>query len=457
MKRILPLLPLALLAACHSSYDSVDELPTPFALKGDWQETLPQQTVSTDKLVNIVLADTIPCDSMDNPTLPPTDDCIEDAVMVPLGRIPDFHIDNINRIESDDGLLFILAEENHHKVRDGKPYNTSDEGCFIFDRRGKCLAKVGRTQGKPKGKGPVMRSIQHMCLDRQRKEIVLTCFSMPAGEYLCYYNYKGKFLRRQAVHPASLVHRPQVTGNRLVDMLNIAYDSLKHNEPQLVLYDETGLPVSRALLRPYTEIFYHNWRSFASSRDGLYYAPVHSDTVWQITPDTTVARYVFSGPQVGNTASPYQHGQEAKAAWYLGQEHRICRYTDYSNSLFCVSSDFMFMPFNFITGIRLRIKNGRYSCGFTGHNMFCLLDRQTNHTRWLSVGRITALRDEFLFGVSCLTEDGQIVCYQTVEQLKRSAASEFSSYYITDKEMAFIKRLKMDDNPVLYLAKLKHF
>lgn len=56
----------------------------------------------------------------------------------------------------------------------------------------------------------------------------------------------------------------------------------------------------------------------------------------------------------------------------------------------------------------------------------------------------TVLRQEFYPYVFCITEDGVMVCYQTVEELKRSVAYDRS--YITDKEKAFIKRLKMDGN-----------
>ena len=438
-----------LLVTCQTEYNSIDGQQTKVLLEANWEKTLPSLELCSDKAVNILLTDTVTAGPANFPTLPMSEDCIDDAVMVPLGRTPDFHINFIEQIESDDGLFFVLAQEESVEIRNGKSFHLSEKGCFIFDRRGKLLAKVGRTKAKPKGKGELMRKIYHLCIDRQRKEIILEATSDQfVGDVLFYYNYKGKFLRKLTSPPMTFLQEPQVVGDRFVQMWNHNLNVDIYNAPRLMLYDEKSTSVSRALLRPSLSMSsYESGNSLVSSRDGLYYAPQFSDTIWQITPEKAIARYVISGPIIGSTVNPYrQDSLLTQKEWIMGKKNRLCR------NAFCISPDFLLLGFGYYTEVHWEREG---SWGGTCLPSLCLLDRTTNHTCWLQTSNITALRQEFYLDALRITDDGVMVCYQTVEELKRSVAYDRS--YITDKEKAFIKRLKMDDNPVLLLARLKHF
>lgn len=449
MKQTLPFFVSMFLIACQTGYNSIDDQQAKVLLGANWEKTLPSLELCSDKAVNILLNDTVTAGPANFPTLPMSEDCIDDAVMVPLGRTPDFHIQSIEQIESDDGLFFVLAREQSVELRNGKPFYSSENGCFIFDHRGKFLTKVGRTKAKPKGKGEMMRQIYHLCIDRKRKEIILEGTSDQfVGDVLFYYNYKGKFLRKQTSPIGTFLQEPQVVGDRFVQTWNVNLGTDIYNAPRLMLYDEKSTPVSRALLRPsLRSSCYESGKSLVSSRDGLYYAPLFSDTIWQITPEKVIARYVISGPIIGSTVNPYrQDSLLTPKEWFMSQKNRLCR------NAFCISPDFLLLGFGYYTDVHWEREGATGVCAM---RFLCLLDRTTNHTCWLRTNKTTALRQEFYLDAFCITEDGLMVCCQSVEELKRSVA--YDSSYITDKEKAFIKRLKMDDNPVLLLAKLKHF
>ena len=455
---------LTLLLSCQTGMEQLIEAKELNALSPDGRiQTLPRLTEHRDSAVAILLPDTVLkyqqptntftlADTILFPTYP--HDLLGDCQPLPLGSVPDFQISQIELIDSDDDKFFLLAWNG---LTRNKVHREGERACLIFNKKGKCLAKVTPTLTFPNGT-KVVRDVQDMAINRKKKEIRLECMSERADfRYACYYNYKGKYLRRELLVPNNMridsFCDDWITAMYKEDNTLPAFDL-----PQLLLYNERLKEFRRALLEPQKIDARSKFvSSLASAPNGdLFYAPYHSDTVWQVTPDAVIARYVLHGPTVGATVSPYDKDSTyVPGTYFLSQNGRMCR-SDISN--FLVSDDFMFLQY--CKWNTLEWDNKTHSRSGSYAPIVCILSRRTNHVRMFQAAPIwpASFSSQFLVGKPrCLTANNELVYVEDIVSLKKKAATYKDTNILSNSEKDFIKRLPMDGNPVLILLPLKHF
>lgn len=416
-----------------------------------------------DSFTSILLPDTFRQSVEELDAIPFPDDLLGEYSLVALDKTPDFRIDMILQMESDGDLFFIMGQEQREEVRDGKPISTSEKGCFIFTRKGKYVAKVGRTRKKPRGKGEMILRIDNMSIDHVQKEVVLFGYcESPLCYYSFHYDFKGRFLRKTAVD-SSFGLGTCVNDGNMVTPYTMHYIPPRDNLPQLLMCNANGDVTHRALLRPkiMESSGMLNGIIMNDGHGRTYYATNLSDTVWQVTPQALLARYVLSGPTVGPSFDPYDTDSSyVSGTLHLSRKGRLCRSMDPFFYYPMITPDFLWISYR--KWWEPRWGNGGpagFSMSSDSYKMICLIDRTTNHLRWLPWGsiRIRSLRDYFWNNAKCLTTDNVLVCDQPVVYLKRTAANNQDTNILTGSEKHFIKQLPMDGNPVLLLMPLKHF
>ena len=345
----------SMLFACQTGMEQVIDMQELNALSPTGQmHTLPRVAEQREGAVDILLPDTYYLYKTPNPF--PLSDTIKYPVFrhdifgeckaVPLGPVPGFQNMQINRVETDDDLFFLWAwalDNDVEKELNGKKYKSSKTACLIFNKKGKCIAKVMPIERYGK-KWKATRDVQSMVINRQANEIRLECQCSP-GRYAYYYNYKGKFLRREPVIPNEMKY--QAISDGWVAGTYYTPDTYVEDLPQLLLYNEPLKEFRRALLKPNKNEnnSLRLLRALTAAPDGdVFYAPAHSDTVWQVTPDELIARYVIHGPSVGAPLSPYgMDSTYVPGTYFLSRKGRLCRKRGV-----LVSNDFIVMTYGMV-------------------------------------------------------------------------------------------------------------
>ena len=459
------------LLSCHKRMSEAVDRTELSALSPDGRvETLPRLAERRDNVTDILLVDTLQVDTTKKETELATSyphDILADYECVPLDPTPGFHIEYFMRLEMDDGRFFVHARDRSGGFRDA---------CFIFNQMGKFLLNIVPPEINL-GNESVKGRICDMAINRRTKEIRMVCKYPSGGRhigggssilYACYYTYKGKYLRKVPIIPNGM-WEGFFTDDWMAGRYFIMHEEIS-GKPQLILYNEKQKKFRRALLVP-DKVDVHGVLDdqLASAPNGeLFYAAEHSDTVWQVTPDALIARYILHGPSVGATVSPYERDSTFVPGTYeLSKEGRLCRAIG-GLSPFLVSNNFMLMTYQRWSNMEWVVDDDDTGAGHpdfrsgTRDFFVCIVDRRTNHVQWLQSPpiRISNLCRKISEGIRCpryLTPNDELVYMEDVNTLKRMADENQDTNTLTDKEKEFIRKLPVDGNPVLFLVPLKHF
>ena len=439
MKRIFPLLAVVLLlASCQTpsaSNVAITEYDDEAWLPVENLEKIPMLPARIDNTLKNICPDYLPgSDSVPSIT--------GEVKMLPLAPTPGFRIGWIDKIETDGDLIFILGAETEDEKKLIK-----ERAGFIFRKDGSLVAQLKPTD-VDKDKNQIV-----MAVNRQAKEVCL----MYRGEHesdgdLLSYDYEGNLLRHEIVF-FGYGNTMGFTQNHLISNLRPAFDFA----PQLTVRDPEGMPHGFILTRP-NKVYTNDYEAcLSNSGDELFYAKAYSDTIWQVSPEGAVARYLVRGDSVGIGSLPFNNDSTiTKSQHVLATENRFIPNIDYDLPLL-VSPDFLLC--RYVKNYNIKIQEeteGKFAWECETLHSILVYDRKTGNSRWVCVPKVWTLQGLCLSGAQTLTTDGTLISIERPAELKYYLAhpegAEFDS-----KTQAFIKKLDIKANPVLLLMPLKHF
>ena len=443
MKRIFPLLTVVLLlASCQTpsaSNVAITEYDEEPWLLMENLEKIPMLPARTDNTLRNICPDYL---SSQGDTIPSV---VGEVTLLPLAPTPGFHIGWIQKIDTDGDLFFILGAET--KSEEAFSAEIKDRAGFIFRKDGSLVAQL-KPSDIDKDK-----IIITMAVNRQAKEVCL----MYRGEHesdgdLLSYDYEGNLLRHEIVF-FGYGNTMGFTQNHLISNLRPAFDFA----PQLTVRDPEGMPHGFILTRPNKVYTYDYEACLSNSGDELFYAKAYSDTIWQVSPEGAVARYLVRGDSVGIGSLPFNNDSTiTKSQRVLATENRFVPNIDYNLPLL-VSPDFLLC--RYVKNYNIKIQEeteGKFAWECETLHSILVYDRKTGNSRWVCVPKVWTLQGLCLSGAQTLTTDGTLISIQRPTELKyylaHPEAAEFDS-----KTQAFIKKLDIKANPVLLLMPLKHF
>lgn len=455
MKRITPLLAvMLLLSACHSQpeasgkdyeawmcYDNLMEAPRLPARTDstlciinpgtpNWNEVNPKMSGTQDE----------------NPLLPTF---TGEVTMLPLAPTPGFHIGHVEKIEADGDLLFMLGAETEAGGESVFQYNIKRKAGFIFRRDGSLVAQL-KVSNVSKDKDMVT-----MALNREAKEISLMFWEKWRDNWgdLLSYDYEGNLLR----HDVTYYDYANIMGFTQNHLVSNVRPPLHDFAPQLTVYDKELLPRGFCLSRPSPVYTCDLEAALVSSGNELFYAAGYSDTIWQVTPEGALARYLVrdDGVGIGSVAFDSTLTQSQRV---LATENIFIPEPGIDQSLL-VSPDFLLR--RYIQHYDIRIEEETDSTfRWTHSNRYTYLvyDRVSGHSCWAwSINpNKYELQGLCLKAAQGLAADGTLISFHTPAQLKYYA-SHPEWYQLDDKTLTFIRQLDIKANPVLLLMPLKHF
>ena len=455
MKRITPLLAIAsLLAACHSQQSPSDKDYEAW-MYYDNLITIPRLPAHIDSTLRIINPGTpnwhevnpkMPCTSDENPLLP---SFTGEVTMLSLAPTPGFHIGCIEKIETDGDLVFVLGAETEACGKDVFQYNIKKRAGFIFRRDGSLEAQL-KVSDVSKDKDMVA-----MAVNREAKEISLMYFEKWRNCWgdLLSYDYEGNLLR----HEVTYFDYSNIMGYTLNHLVSNVRPPLADFAPQLMVYDKELSPQGFCLSRPSPVYTCDLEASLVNSGDELFYAAEYSDTIWQVTPEGTFARYLVRDDSVGIGSVAFD-STLTKSQRVLATENIFIPEPGIDQSLL-VSPGFLLR--RYIQHYDIKIEEETDSTfKWTHSNRYtCLVyDRVSGNNCW--AWRIDQyrfkLRGLCLTSAKALTEDGTLISFHTPAQMKYYA-SHPDTYELDEKTQTFVKKLDIKANPVLLLMPLKHF
>ena len=455
MKRIFPLLAIAsLLAACHSQpspsdkdyeawmyYDNLIKIPM---LPARIDSTLVEITPDTPNRHEQYPTKTSTSD--ENPFL---QSFANEVTMLPLAPTPGFHIGCIEKIETDGDLLFVLGAETEDNGEDVFQYNIKKRAGFIFRRDGSLVAQL-KVSNVSKDKDMVT-----MAVNREAKEISLIYWEKWRDCWgdLLSYDYEGNLLR----HEVTYYDYANIMGYTQNHLVSNVRPPISDFAPQLTVYDKELSPQGFCLSRPSPVYTCDLEASLVSSGDELFYAAEYSDTIWQVTPEGTFARYLVRDDSLGIGSVAFD-STLTKSQRVLATENIYIPEPGIDQSLL-VSPGFLLR--RYIQHYDIKIEEETDSTFKWNHsNLHTILvyDRVSGHNCW--AWRIDQyrfkLRGLCLTSAKALTEDGILISFHTPAQMKYYA-SHPDTYELDEKTQTFVKKLDIKANPVLLLMPLKHF
>lgn len=455
MKRITPLLAvMLLLSACHSQQEASDKDYEAWMCYDNLMEA-PRLPARTDSTLCIINPGTPNWNEV-NPKMSGTQDenpllptFTGEVTMLPLAPTPGFHIGHVEKIEADGDLLFMLGAETEAGGESVFQYNIKRKAGFIFRRDGSLVAQL-KVSNVSKDKDMVT-----MALNREAKEISLMFWEKWRDNWgdLLSYDYEGNLLR----HDVTYYDYANIMGFTQNHLVSNVRPPLHDFAPQLTVYDKELLPRGFCLSRPSPVYTCDLEAALVSSGNELFYAAGYSDTIWQVTPEGALARYLVrdDGVGIGSVAFDSTLTQSQRV---LATENIFIPEPGIDQSLL-VSPDFLLR--RYIQHYDIRIEEETDSTfRWTHSNRYTYLvyDRVSGHSCWAwSINpNKYELQGLCLKAAQGLAADGTLISFHTPAQLKYYA-SHPEWYQLDDKTLTFIRQLDIKANPVLLLMQLKHF
>lgn len=320
--------------------------------------------------------------------------------VIPLGKIPGDKIGWINHVLMDDNKLFV------------RYFTNGDSHCAIFDMKGKFIAKLDYDG-----------DIYDMTICRSEKEVLL---HDRAKNQQRIYSYNGKLLRIEPIIGYSL---PYFTGNV---QMNEMITSGSRRERYLFLTNKQGDYISKVK---------SNGASVMKDNDQVFMHKL--DTVWQITPDKAITRYVYR-KKYENTSGLSFSNRFVITSWQPGftfntQEKDVDfdRYFDEGSSTYTMIADF-------------KSNKSSFTCGsYFVPRTFWQFISNYHHDSYIT--NPISLNDGYFYSWVSPLEAKNFCANMT----KSKSAALFDEMEMPKPEdVKMVHKLKLDDNPVLVIMKL---
>jgi hypothetical protein len=382
----------------------------------------------------------------ENPLLP---SFTGEVTMLPLAPTPGFHIGCIEKIETDGDLLFVLGAETEDNGENVFQYNIKKRAGFIFRRDGSLVAQL-KVSDVSKDKDMVT-----MAVNREAKEISLMYWERWRDCWgdLLSYDYEGNLLR----HEVTYYDYANIMGYTQNHLVSNERPPLHDFAPQLTIYDKELLPGGFCLSRPSPVYNCELEAALVSSGNELFYAAEYSDTIWQVTPEGALARYLVRDDSLGIGSVAFD-STLTQSGRVLATENIYIPNAGISPSLL-VSPGFLVRRYIRRYNIKIEEESDSiFRWTYNNHNMFLVYDRKSGHSCWAwSINpNKYELQGLCLTAAQGLAADGTLISFHTPAQLKYYA-SHPEWYQLDDKTLTFIRQLDIKANPVLLLMPLKHF
>ncbi len=442
MKRITPLLAvMLLLSACHSQPEASDKDYEVWAYYDNLVEA-PRLPARTDSTLQNICPGT-PTSWIKDKTNP---QFVGDVTILPLAPTPGFHIGHVEKIEADGDLLFVLGAETEAGGESVFQYNIKRKAGFIFRRDGSLVARL---KDVSKGGDGIT-----MAVNREAKEVCLMYWEEnDIWGNLLSYDYEGNLLR----HEVTFFDYGNIMGYVQNHLVTNVRPLLEDFAPQLTVYDQELLLGGFCLSRPSTTLTRDREAELVSSAGELFYAAGYSDTIWQVTPEGALARYLVRDDSLGIGSVAFD-STLTQSGRVLATENIYIPNAGISPSLL-VSPGFLVRRYIQRYNIKIEEESDSiFRWTYNNHNTFLVYDRKSGHSCWAwSINpNKYELQGLCLTAAQGMAADGTLISFHTPAQLKYYA-SHPEWYQLDDKTLTFIRQLDIKANPVLLLMQLKHF
>ena len=442
MKRITPLLAvMLLLSACHKHLADRDKIYEGW-MYCDALRQVPRLPARSDSTL-LEINPSTPKWWTKNESIP---QFAGDVTILPLAPTPGFHIGYVEMIEADGNLLFVLGAETEDNGEDVFQYKIKRKAAFIFHKNGSLVARL-----KDVSKD---RDNLTMVVNREAKEVCLMCWEKNDNiADLLSYDYEGNLLR----HEETFFDYGNIMGFTQNHLVANVRPPLSGFAPQLTVYDQELLPDGFCLSRPSETYTRDREAALVSSGDELFYAAGYSDTIWKVTPDGALARYLVRDDSLGIGSVAFD-STLTQSGRVLATENIFIPNAGISPSLL-VSPGFLVRRYIQRYNIKIEEESDSiFRWTSNNHNTFLVYDRISGHSCWAwSINpNKCELQGLCLISSQALAADGTLISFHTPAQLKYYA-SHPEWYQLDDKTLTFIRQLDIKANPVLLLMPLKHF
>ena len=390
----------------------------------------------------------------------PFTDLIDKVDMLALEPIPGISISDILDVRTDDGLLFISfrSESLLKESKDTTEYLISDRYA-IFTDKGKFVALLGEPVAPSKHKvyyagsstsAPRQTSRNHelqyynvaLRLNRKDKEAVLVCSESQRN---LHFDYKGNYLRT-TYFPFS-AHPLHVNNSRGKWFVNTG----DGNDNNVILALDDSMKVKHQMVLG--KGMAHNWLDRID--DDFYHMGNNYDTIWHITPEKAVARYVL-----GNNlkTKPFAITRDTVA------ERKALPYFKVRDGEIFANSRYLQIPIERVYDLKGKSR--------LSNHFFYLLDQKTGHSicYWYHnvlhpLQHTVTLQQWMMDGLTELPyilPDGRHVRGVKAYDMKKRMAHLLDQpiadreVIITKKDEKFVRSL-LPNQMVLFFAKLKKF
>ncbi len=442
MKRITPLLAvMLLLSACHSQPEASDKDYEAWTCYDNLVEA-PRLPARTDSTLQNICPGT-PTSLIKDKTNP---QFAGDVTILPLAPTPGFHIGHVEKIEADGDLLFVLGDETEAGGESVFQYKIKRKAGFIFRRDGSLVARL---KDVSKDGDDIT-----LAVNREAKEVCLMCWK--ENDFwgnLLSYDYEGNLLR----HEVTFFDYGNIMGFTQNHLVSNVRPPLHDFAPQLTVYDQELSLGGFCLSCPSTVLTRDREAALVSSGNELFYAAGYSDTIWQVTPEGALARYLVRDDSLGIGSVAFD-STLTQSGRVLATENIFIPKADISPSLL-VSPGFLVR--RYIRRYNIKIEEESDSIfRWTSNNSNTLLvyDRKSGHSCWAwSINpNKYELQGLCLTAAQGMAADGTLISFHTPAQLKYYA-SHPEWYQLDDKTLTFIRQLDIKANPVLLFMPLRHF
>ncbi len=389
----------------------------------------------------------------------PFTDLIDQVDMLALEPISRINISNIYDVRSDDGLLFVSFSskipENELEPK-GNRYLYDSNRFAIFTNKGKFVALLGEPLSPAQQRqyfksNPPQAVRTHelqyknvaLCLNQKDKEVVLVCSE---GKRNLHFDYKGNYLRTTYFPFSS--NNCDVNNTRGKWFANIVDDE----DNNVLLSLDDSMKVKHKM------VMGKGWASNYMDRmdDDFYHMGNNYDTIWHITPEKAVARYVLAG---NLKTKPFVITKDTVAERKAIPYFKVVSYKD-----IIANSKYLYIP---LERVYDRTETSRMSNPF-----YYLLDQETGHfvVYWYIYHQygphpVETFSHWMLYARNespMIQHDGrQVWCFDAYDMKKKMAhllemPEKERKVIITKKDEKFVHSL-LPDQYVLFFVKLKKF
>lgn len=368
-------------------------------------------------------------------------DYVSELQLVPLETIPKCKIKHIFNLQTDSCFLFITDQSGNY----GKDFH-----FYCFTREGKYVCTFSQ-YGYERNS---YRGIPELSIDRKHKEV---CLLDEYTDKMLFYDYSGRHLRTEKMD-YSFFHIEFADTLRATTIYSLfeVNNSVSHYIPRLFLNKGKDLPYAKEFptINRNNNDYWQNGYLY-SFDNSIYYTHELTDTIWELKPNAADARFAFRYSHGSSLFNISETDTLTDMGFYARKGSKLHHSGSSSRNKFLLTKDFLYAVFT-------KPIKGTDSMGslsmllYNRHSGKMLAYMQGGFDEGIPH---TTLAQHLFQGVfSSVFSDGTFIQVLNPDVIKTNVYGD-DRFYTTMKkgELEFVKKLKMDDNPVLLLVRFKDF